>query len=1018
MSNTNNNLQTQTSSALYNAIIEGGGKDRPLMLAPGNYVQWKSRINRYIDTKPNHELIHFYLKNPPYQYKFIATNADATPATPGNDSTPQQQQPRENVKEIFATVSEDIKKWITDEAVQIILTGIDNDIYSIVDACPNAMEMWKAIERVKQGESINAQDLETNISQAATRNKGKAFANSLLPIYDLEPKVVGDDEASSKEKEIDKLMDLISLSFKKIYKPTNNNLRTLSNTRNMNVNNAPRSNRGTGYDRQTGHYDNQRAVNVARARENVGTQDSTYHKEKMLLCKKEEARIQLSAEQVTPNAAANSGPIFDTKPLQKVHNSDNDYNVFANERQHPEDPESVNDTYLVEQGDTNITSDSIDMNNNGEETDQDDQMLQKEHELLASLIDQIKIKIDGSKQTNKALESSRKALREANTFLNIKLKRYQDTDFVKNAHDKCATAYGLLEEQKVKTEKSFSAYTGKILSLNKRISEMENELSAQKRTISTTSFQKEEQEFFFKTREDKDIEKVINLENQVKVLNHIVYETGQSVQTMIMLNQNCNTSFFKPQYLKKAQSVNPLLKLFKTPSLEESSSLEFDLFSDLEEHFEEEIIEAMRETMEEYMCKTRGDYGGSDHEDANEHIEKVLEIVDLFHILEITQDQIMLRAFLMSLTGVEVILFYKGLEVPTRQILDFKGAIPTMTAANARKKEKHLKKHITLNLVDHSKKEDNIEQQLQDSTKGTMETLHAAIRKQRASIKDLEIQIGKMSKVLQQRGTGNLPSLTETNLRDHVKSISTTIETDTTLIRYIGPSRYAVSGLQNSKLFFVPSQVTIPFPSRLYDDYFDEEEGSYELKDLDAYSIRTTLQLRTTLLDDSLPREVVDEPMMDIVKTRYDNKIIAGLDEYPSYCEFDRKTHIDHAYNLQFSCMIGYEHVNADFFPLLSINVMSKSFYNSIVKDKVEYQGRNVVGAFMDVPIFVGNFFVVTDFAVIENINSYQDKGMGDITVGRPFCKDACIKARRFDGMITIYKGNDGVTYQMARSHP
>ncbi|GJT63939.1 hypothetical protein Tco_1015419 [Tanacetum coccineum] len=128
------------------------------------------------------------------------------------------------------------------------------------------------------------------------------------------------------------------------------------------------------------------------------------------------------------------------------------------------------------------------------------------------------------------------------------------------------------------------------------------------------------------------------------------------------------------------------IKLFKTPSLEESSSLEFDLFSDLEEHSEEEIIEAMRETMEEYMCKTRGDYGfsGSDHEDANKHIEKVLEIVDLFHILEITQDQIMLRAFLMSLTGVEVILFYKGFEVPTRQILDFKGAIPTMTAANAR----------------------------------------------------------------------------------------------------------------------------------------------------------------------------------------------------------------------------------------------------------------------------------------------------------------------------------------------
>ncbi|GJZ10283.1 hypothetical protein Tco_0545042 [Tanacetum coccineum] len=33
----------------------------------------------------------------------------------------------------------------------------------------------------------------------------------------------------------------------------------------------------------------------------------------------------------------------------------------------------------------------------------------------------------------------------------------------------------------------------------------------------------------------------------------------------------------------------------------------------------------------------------------------------------------------------EVILFYKGLDVPTRQILDSKGAIPYMKAAEANK---------------------------------------------------------------------------------------------------------------------------------------------------------------------------------------------------------------------------------------------------------------------------------------------------------------------------------------------
>ncbi|GKA75911.1 hypothetical protein Tco_0782289 [Tanacetum coccineum] len=69
----------------------------------------------------------------------------------------------------------------------------------------------------------------------------------------------------------------------------------------------------------------------------------------------------------------------------------------------------------------------------------------------------------------------------------------------------------------------------------------------------------------------------------------------------------------------------------------------------------------------------------------------------------------------------------------------------------------------------------------------------AAIRNQGASIKTLEIQIGQKSKVLQERGFGSLPSSTETNPRDQVKSISTTIEVDSYSIHRIGSSQYAVS---------------------------------------------------------------------------------------------------------------------------------------------------------------------------------------------------------------------------------
>ncbi|GJW30533.1 putative reverse transcriptase domain-containing protein [Tanacetum coccineum] len=159
----------------------------------------------------------------------------------------------------------------------------------------------------------------------------------------------------------------------------------------------------------------------------------------------------------------------------------------------------------------------------------------------------------------------------------------------------------------------------------------------------------------------------------------------------------------------------------------------------------------MAETIEQYMCKTRADYrlgvarpkiedkyhfelkgqflkelrentfSGSNHEDAIEHIEKVLKIVDLFHedlktkflnkycqpdrtakkMEEINNFQqepdetlfqacehfkeILMKCPQQYLTEMqEVILFYNGLEVPTRQILDSRGATPTKTAADAK----------------------------------------------------------------------------------------------------------------------------------------------------------------------------------------------------------------------------------------------------------------------------------------------------------------------------------------------
>nr|GEZ60052.1 hypothetical protein [Tanacetum cinerariifolium] len=153
--------------------MEAGGKDRPPMLAPGST---ETTTERYIENNKN--------------------------------------------------VSQDIRDQLNAEAeaVQIILTGIENDIYSTVDACPNACEMWKAIERANQD-------------------------------------------------------------------------------------NSPRINRGTG-------NDNQRIVNIARARKNVEQADWRDDTDDEPDDQELEAHYIYIAQiqEVTLDAADNSGPIFDFEP--------------------------------------------------------------------------------------------------------------------------------------------------------------------------------------------------------------------------------------------------------------------------------------------------------------------------------------------------------------------------------------------------------------------------------------------------------------------------------------------------------------------------------------------------------------------------------------------------------------------------------------------------------------------------------------------------------------------------------
>nr|GEV28725.1 hypothetical protein [Tanacetum cinerariifolium] len=74
-------------------------------------------------------------------------------------------------------------------------------------------------------------------------------------------------------------------------------------------------------------------------------------------------------EKIQEVLTIDSGPSFDDEPLEDVHSND-DYNVFANEKQHSEQHVSIDNTCVVEKVDSNVISDSSDMCNNENKNDQ------------------------------------------------------------------------------------------------------------------------------------------------------------------------------------------------------------------------------------------------------------------------------------------------------------------------------------------------------------------------------------------------------------------------------------------------------------------------------------------------------------------------------------------------------------------------------------------------------------------------------------------------------------------------
>nr|GEU91826.1 hypothetical protein [Tanacetum cinerariifolium] len=490
------------------------------------------------------------------------------------------------------------------------------------------------------------------------------------------------------------------------------------------------------------------------------------------------------------------------------------------------------------------------------------------------------------------------------------------------------------------------------------------------------------------------------------------------------MTRSLNKELIEP-YDEPEQVLHSLRKLFKTTSFDHSSSSEFELFSDHKRQFEEEIIKTMTEpTMEEYMMRTQEDYGsgvarpkfdkdtrfelkgqflkelrehtfnGSKNKDANEHFERVLELVDLFTTPYVTRDQLMLHVFLITLTGAEVILLYKGLDVPTRQILDSKGARTSTINKSSNTSDGLAAIQVQLNNLGMEFKKVNervyATQVGCELCNGPHYTKDCPLKGEGKTLKDayytqfgvpfLQAEKYRAAALgFYQRDNGNTSyqerrQMMEELLSKFMAEYVKIHDEHSSLIKEIRASMDAAIRNQGSitttkevetlkedeKIPLIELiQATIPFPES-------------------ATSSRRLLKEKSRIDEDI--RATMKVCCLEIIKDALPSK-----EKYPG------------------SFTLPYSINNLCFDKALndlgaSVSVMPYSTFTNLGLELNDHEMED-----LDHEIEEGE--IIDE---LKNMNAYRDKDMGDVIVGKPFCRVVCVEAKRFDGFITIHDVDNG----------
>nr|GEY14080.1 hypothetical protein [Tanacetum cinerariifolium] len=525
--------------------VIAGSKNRPPMLNKENYVPWSSRLLRYAKSKPNGKLIHNSIIDGPYVRRMIPKPGDPNSEVLVNETFHVQTYDELTEKELKQIEADD-------QVIQTILLGLPEDIYAAVDSCETAQEIWLRVQQMMKGFDIGIQE-----KKAKLFNEWDMFTStdgeSIESYYHRFLKLMNDLKRNKHFLEkIANIIDpttamnmalaLMAKAFKLNYStPTNNNQRISSNPRNRQIA-QPGMNMGQGRQMQmvggvpgNANQNPNRNGNLVAARAEVSPRrrDAAYLQTKLLISQKEEAGIQLQAEEFDLMAAA-----ADLDEIEEV----NAHCILMANLQQASTSGTQTDKAPV-----------YDSDGSAEET----------RVLYDSLYNNLAVEVEKVNTVNRKLK-------ETNAEVTTELARFKNQEkcfeISQEKYDKLERCYQKSVYQEQCLSKKINALhlssSKQIMTLNEEISDLNKQLSMEKSTVSSLIEEKKKLKSDFKIHEDELLDKQIQLEKRIKELDNILVKTGQSIQTIYMLSpkpdsfyhaeQKMALGYQNPFYLKQA----------------------------------------------------------------------------------------------------------------------------------------------------------------------------------------------------------------------------------------------------------------------------------------------------------------------------------------------------------------------------------------------------------------------------------------------------------------------------------